>query len=108
MITIDISKDYTKSPGGRYIREGLYSGEDFREKFLMPKYLEATRSGETLTVILDGGYGYAPSFLEEAFGGLVRELGDARVADIIVVSEEEPELVEKVKKYIDDALLEKK
>lgn len=106
MITIDISKDYTKSPGGRFIHEGAFSGEDFREKVLLPKYLETIRTGEALTVILDGGYGYAPSFLEEAFGGLVRKLKDARIADIRIISEEEPELVDNIRDYIADALKE--
>lgn len=32
MIVIDIAQDYTKTPGGRFINEGKFSGEEFREK----------------------------------------------------------------------------
>lgn len=101
---INVAEDYTKTPGGRFASEGDFSGEDFREKILKPKFIEALASGDTLTVILDGGYGYAISFLEEAFGGLARELNDKRLLDIRIISEEEPPLVDKVQQYIKDAL----
>ncbi len=103
-IKINISTDYTKSPGGRLIKEGPFSGEEFREKILKPKYEESIAQSTTLTVVLDGGYGYAPSFLEEAFGGLVRQKEDKRIKDIIIISEEEPKLIDDIKGYIADAL----
>ena len=103
MIRIDVAQEYTKTPGGRFIAEGEYSGEDFRERLLKPRFLEAQERGETLTVILDGGYGYATSFLEEAFGGLAREL-NSRDLKIKIISDEEPELVQKIAQYIRDAL----
>lgn len=101
---IDIARDYTKAPGGRFISEGSFSGEDFRKRILKPKFLEAKHNGEKLTVILDGGYGYATSFLEEAFGGLARDLHDKAILNIELISEEEPGLIEKILKYIHDAL----
>ena len=54
MITINIAKDYTRTPGGRHISEGAYSGEDFRIRILKPKYIESKKNGDELTVILDG------------------------------------------------------
>ena len=57
-----------------------------------------------MTVILDGGYGYATSFLEEAFGGLARKTGDPDLLKICIVSEEEPALIGKIETYINDAL----
>lgn len=104
MITINIANDYTKTPGGRFISEGDYSGEDFRENVLKPKFFQALESNDQLTVILDGGYGYATSFLEEAFGGLAREVKNRKIKDIIIISEEEPQLVSKIQQYIKDAL----
>lgn len=104
MITINIAKDYTKMPGGRYIREGDYSGEDFREKLLKPCFLNAKMGNEELTVILDGGFGYATSFLEEAFGGLVRELKDPDILKIRIVSDEEPAWIKKIESYIRNQL----
>ena len=108
-IIINVAKDYTKTPGGRHILEGKFSGEDFRINYLQPKYLEAISSNCRLIVNLDGGYGYAPSFLEEAFGGLVRELklkDDLILSIIQIISEEEPKLIDDVKRYIVDALEE--
>lgn len=103
-IEINIAKEYSKTPGGRHISEGAYSGEDFRKNKLKPMFDRAVAEGKTLVVILDGGYGYSPSFLEESFGGLVRETQDVRVALIEIVSEEEPEQIENIKGYINDEL----
>ena len=104
MITINIAQDYTKTPGGRFKSEGKYSGEDFRQKILLPKYIEAKSKSESLKVILDGGYGYATSFLEEAFGGLARDRKEREILNIIIISDEEPALIQKIRKYIEDAL----
>ena len=104
MVEIIIARDYTKTPGGRFISEGKYSGEDFREKILKPKYLEAVGNDDKLKVNLDGGYGYGSSFLEESFGGLVRSLNSIDSERIIIISEEEPQLKDDIRKYISDAL----
>lgn len=103
-MVINIAKEYTKTPGGRFIREGKFSGEDFRINMLEPKYKDAKANKEQLTVVLDGGYGYGSSFLEEAFGGLVRSLKDPQISKIVIVSEEEPKLIMDIKGYITDEL----
>ena len=92
-MTINIAKDYSKTPGGRFIKEGEYSGEDFREKILAPAFAKCKKNGEQLTVNLDGGYGYGSSFLEEAFGGLVRKNKDKSILQIKLISDEEPKLI---------------
>ena len=107
-IIINIATDYTKTPGGRHINEGAYSGEDFRKRILKPKFLEALEKNVELFVDLDGGYGYATSFLEEAFGGLARDMKDRRVLQIKIISEEEPSLINKIKSYMEDVLDERK
>jgi len=108
-MVINIAKDYTKTPGGRYISEGLFSGEDFRKTVLKQKVLSALAEQRDITIILDGGFGYAPSFLEEAFGGLVREIKDRRLLSIIhIISEEEPVLIKDIEGYMKDALEGKK
>ena len=66
---IDVGKSFSKFPAGRFRKDGRYSGERFREEFLVP----ALEKGTTVTVLLDDVAGYGPSFLEEAFGGLVRK-----------------------------------
>jgi len=62
--------DFCKYPGGRYAKDGKYSGEDFRENYLKPAFEKA----ELVVVDLSGVPGFGSSFLEEAFGGLVRAL----------------------------------
>ena len=101
---INIANDYTKKPGGRHYTDGDYSGEDFRDKLLKPKFLQAQQMHETLTVNLDGGYGYGPSFLEEAYGGLARELWNRDILNIKIISDEEPIQIEKIREYITRAL----
>ena len=71
--TINISEDYTSCPGGRYVEDGEGNGTTFREKFLRP--VMGNESVPVVEVVLDGAAGYPSSFLEEAFGGLVREDG---------------------------------
>jgi hypothetical protein len=68
---IIIDRDFTHYPGGRHRKHGKFSGEEFRDDFLVP----ALHTYERVIVDLDGVEGYASSFLEEAFGGLVREAG---------------------------------
>jgi len=67
--TIDIAKDFSSVPAGRHLSDGDYSGEFFRESLLRP----ALKEFEKVEVILDDTAGFGSSFLEEAFGGLVRE-----------------------------------
>jgi hypothetical protein len=65
---ISIAKDYTDTPAGRYRSDGDFSGERFRDEYLVP----ALRENDVVEVDLDGVMGFGSSFLEEAFGGLVR------------------------------------
>ena len=50
MITINIANEYTKTPGGRFKSEGDFSGEDFRDSILIPKYLEAVKQNQLLCI----------------------------------------------------------
>ncbi|QNQ62420.1 STAS-like domain-containing protein [Brucella sp. 6810] len=68
MRTISIVEDFTPFPGGRFKRNGKGSGEEFRERYLIP----LLKNDQKAEIRLDGASGYPPSFLEEAFGGLVR------------------------------------
>ncbi len=104
MIEINVARDFSMTPGGRYTKDGAFSGEEFREKFLKPKFEMAIKNSEQLTINLDGGYGYGSSFLEESFGGLARQLGDRRLLNIMIISEEEPDLVERINEYIRNGL----
>jgi hypothetical protein len=100
-VTISVAKDFTRFPSGRYVRNGETSGEAFRQKFLEPHL----RDGEVVEVDLDGTVGYGSSFLEEAFGGLVRALripSDRLLTQLKVITSDDS-LREEVTDYIRDA-----
>jgi hypothetical protein len=100
-LDINVAKDFTQTPGPRFIKEGKFSGELFREEVLKKKFTEALRESAVLYIDLDGGYGYAPSFLEEAFGGLAREYGtEAVLRTLKFKSDEEPLLINDIDGYI--------
>jgi len=67
--TISIAVEYTKTPAGRYYSDGSFTGERFREEFLYP----ALTKNDEVEIDLDDTLGYGSSYLEEAFGGLIRE-----------------------------------
>ena len=104
-IILNIAKDFSRCPGARYPDEGDNSGQEFRNNFLKPKIQEALEKGLRLKIILDGSAGYSTAFLEEAFGGLVREDGFTleQLAIIDYVSDEDPTYIDDIKAYIEDA-----
>ncbi|MCB5412179.1 STAS-like domain-containing protein [Pseudogemmobacter faecipullorum] len=65
---IHVGRDFHDAPGGRYVEDGPGNATDFRNKFLLP----VLTSGGRAEIELDGVPGLPSSFLEEAFGGLVR------------------------------------
>jgi hypothetical protein len=92
-------------PGPRYKHLGSSSGEAFRE-LLTKKLLE---TDALLQIDLDGAAGYGSSFLEEAFGGLIREgkVSLSKVQSIVFKSEDEPYLLDEIKSYIEDEIKRK-
>lgn len=100
-MTINICKEFSETPGARYKTEGKYSGEEFRELLLEPRFCDALKKNEKLIIELDGGYGYPTSFLEEAFGGLARIFDPNKVNKTLVFkSDDEPSLEEEIRGYI--------
>jgi hypothetical protein len=69
MKTIRLVEDFSRTPVGRFRTDGPDSGERFREDFLRP----AIATGDPVEIDIDGVAGLPPSFLEEAFGGMVRK-----------------------------------
>lgn len=99
---INISREFCVTPGGRYIVDGAHSGELFRTELLRPKYLEALKNKEKLTINLDGCYGFPTSFLDESFGGLARELQSNYIMDnIILICIDEPSIIDEIKKIVE-------
>lgn len=98
---IDVAKQFTPRPFGRYRYEGARSAEVFRDDILIP----AIRNHEHVTVDLSGSNYYGSSFLEETFGGLVRAKfsKDELDSKLRVVHNKLPSIVEEVQNYIDEA-----
>ena len=98
--TICIAKDYSRSPAGRYESDGPFSGERFRTAFLVP----AIQDKRNLVIELDGTRGYGSSFLEEAFGGLVR-LGYQKslIVSILSFVSTDESLISEIYDYINQA-----
>jgi hypothetical protein len=86
---VDVARDFSETPGGRYRKHGPFSGEEFREKVLRPLMLRAIQENRPLHVRIDGvKRSYQSSFLEEAFAGLIREgIAPADVARLLVIDE---------------------
>lgn len=97
MISIQVAREFSRHPAGRFEKDGPYSGESFRRKFLVPHL----RNGEAITVDLDGARGYGSSFLEEAFGGLIREgFTLAQVRESVRILSSNPSLEPEIEGYI--------
>lgn len=103
-LQLNVSKEFSDTPGPRNRAQGDFSGEEFLEALLKPRFEQALERGSTLRVDLDGTEGYATSFLEAAFGGLSRIYGAEKVLrHLEFKSDDEPYLVDEVKKYIMEA-----
>jgi phosphomannomutase len=101
MITIDIAKQFTTTPGARNYTDGAKSGEEFYDTLLKDAFEKAINENDKLKVILDGTEGYASSFLNEAFSLLGNEFGADKVwNNLIVISNEVPKFIDKVKKSV--------
>lgn len=65
---INVAKQFSRTPAGRFTEDGPYTGARFRDELLRP----ALEQHDRVVIEMDGVVGYGSSFLEEAFGGLVR------------------------------------
>lgn len=97
-------KEFSEFPGPRYRNLGPCSGEEFREEILVPAIKQY--GAENLVIDLDGTCGYGSSFLEEAFGGLLRDRAITPDEAVVIVenlvSDEDPSLIDEIREYIAD------
>lgn len=97
--TINVAKDFSDEPYGRYPEDGDSNGTKFLHEFLLPSLEKYT----TVTIVLDKAEGYGSSFLDESFGGLVRDHGynsDELIKRLIFISEDDPSLIQEIQDYI--------
>ena len=104
--TIEIAKDFTPFPAGRYEKDGPYTGEGFRKRILVP----ALKQYDSVEIILDGTIGYGSSFLEESFGGLIREEGFSyeEINNKLILISKRKSILKSIENYIYNSSLEKK
>lgn len=99
-----IASDFSRTPGARYRSDGKFSGQEFYEDILKNSFRKALELNSKLKIILDGTHGYATSFLDEAFGRLAEDFTkDSVKKNIILISDEEPYLVEEINEYIENS-----
>ena len=110
MRTISIAKDFSRIPGARFPKEGDFSGQEFRTQILLPNLQKAINDKDKLQIILDGTAGLGTSFLEEAFGGLIRnddiEYG-VLMNTLEIVSKEDEDYIEEIFQYLKEAYEQK-
>lgn len=101
-VKIRIAEDFSAVPLGRFPTDSDACGENFRERLLVP----ALKDAETVGIDLDRTEGYGSSFLEEAFGGLVRK-HQFEATDLLkkfsFTSLDDPTLPDEIFGYIKDA-----
>lgn len=103
-IKISVAKDFSRTTGARYLKDGPYSGQAFYEDLLRAKFEEAVRLGVELHVDLDGVAGYATSFLHESFGKLASEFSAEQVKrHLRLKCNDEPLIIRRIQRYIQEA-----
>ena len=74
-VKIMIAEEFSQYPVGRDSGDSTVNGEKSRTELLFPRYSEAKERDVPLEVSLAGVMSFGSSFLEEAFGGLIRKCG---------------------------------
>lgn len=89
--------DFSEFPGLRHCKVSDSSGEEYYHKVLNNEFYKAFKEKEKLNVILDNTAGFAPSFLDEAFGNLVFDFGLKQIKKYLnVISEQETYLIDQL------------
>ena len=88
-------KDFTEYPGLRHSSISDDSGEEYYHSTLNHAFKNSYEKKQRLVINMDFTAGYAPSFLDEAFGNLIYDFGLETVNNLLeIVSEQEPDLKE--------------
>lgn len=97
---INVAKDFSKNPSGRYIKDGKASGEVFLKNLLLP----AVKTHDIVEINFDGVRGYGSSFLEEAFGGFIRltKMSLVEFFEKVKIITQDPLLEQEIRGYLED------
>lgn len=104
-IYLDVAKEFYKRPAARYKVDGKYSGEEFREDILTKKIQEAINNNQQLEIDFSGVTMAGSSFLDEAFGGIVRskKISSKSLLRMLIIKTKKESWKFEIIKYIEDA-----
>lgn len=91
-IVISIANDFSRTPAGRVPKDGPFNGQRFRQEHLDPAIKRAIESSSKVVVEFCDADSYSSSFLEEAFGGLVRsrKFNPEQIRTVLVLKTDDP------------------
>lgn len=101
MNMINVAKEFSKTPFGRFEKDGPFNGEKFRKVSLLPAF--NSQDGEPVVVDFNGiALVIGSSFLEEAFGGLVRleNFDKLDILDRLIVKARTPIYELQIRKFV--------
>lgn len=110
LMQIDVAKQFSPYPSGRFPADGTYNGQRFREEILLPALKRAkSADGSKVLVDIDGVRSFGSSFLEEAFAGLIRnsEFSRSELDALLEIVCTKPHLAffkDSIVSYINDAV----
>ena len=102
-IYLNVAKDFSDALGGRYRKDGAFSGEEFYENYLLPRFEKALEKNTALIVNLDSVWGFPTCFIYESFGKLSIQFGKKKVhSNLKFISLDEPLLIKEIHSVIED------
>lgn len=100
-IELRIASEFSKRLGARYRYEGQYSGQEFLETLLEPRFIQAKDAKVKLMIYLDGGVlGYPSSFVSGSFGKLSISYGYEEVLKVLNFVSDKKIRIEKIEMEI--------
>ena len=100
---IHIAIDFSETPGAREKKDGEFSGQQFLEEQLLPKFKDAMSKRGLLLIDLDDTWGYPSSFISGSFGELSKQFGALKtLRHLTFKSDDDRLLIDQIKKVIKD------
>lgn len=101
--TLVIAREFGDSAGARDYDDGNFSGVEFLDRFLRPRFERAVEGGYILKIDIDGFWGWPSSFVSGSFGKLSKEKGkDLLYKHLEFKSDDNPVKITKVFSEIDN------
>ncbi len=94
--TIMIATEFGDTAGARDYEDGDFSGQEFYDKFLLPRFKKALKEEYILAINLEDFWGWPSSFVSGSFGVLSKKFGSETVLKHLkIISESNPMKEEK-------------